>query len=83
MNLTGGRLTAYLAAGVLSVTLAAALVLSGAVGVYDGAVKGAAVTPCAEEDSPGPCYWDAAVRGNGIGLSFWVDSEQAVHYGAK
>jgi len=36
--------------------------------------------PCAEEDSPGPCFWDAGKRGNGEGLSFWVDAEQAVHY---
>ena len=28
--------------------------------------------PCAEEDSPGPCYWDAAGRGNGQGESFIV-----------
>ncbi len=26
--------------------------------------------PCAEEDSPGPCYWDAQTRGNGLGTSF-------------
>ena len=36
--------------------------------------------PCAEEDSAGPCYWDAGKRGNGEGLSFWVDAQQAVHY---
>jgi len=82
-NVTGRRLTAYLGIGALTVTLAGTLVLSAAVDAYDGTVKGTAVTlvqPCAEEDSPGPCYWDAAVRGNGVGHSFWVDAQQAVHY---
>ena len=36
--------------------------------------------PCAEEDSPGPCYWDAARRGNGQGTSFIVNSDQTVTY---
>jgi len=36
--------------------------------------------PCAEEDSPGPCYWNANVQGNGVGRSFYVDSQQAIHY---
>ena len=36
--------------------------------------------PCAQEDSPGPCYWDATVRGNGYGQSFYVGSDQVVHY---
>ena len=27
-------------------------------------------TPCVWEDSDGPCYWDAAVAGNGQGTSF-------------
>lgn len=35
---------------------------------------------CAEEDSPGPCYWDAETFGNGRGRSFYVDDEQGVHY---
>jgi hypothetical protein len=30
----------------------------------------AALTACAVEDSPGPCYWDAAHRGNHRGVSF-------------
>jgi hypothetical protein len=78
-NLTGRRLTAYLAAGALSVTLAGTLALSVAVGVPGGVVR--AQTPaCVEEDSPGPCFWDADVRGNGIGLSFTVDAQQVVHY---
>ena len=36
--------------------------------------------PCAEEDSPGPCYWDAASRGNGQGTSFIVNNDQTVTY---
>ena len=36
--------------------------------------------PCAEEDSPGPCYWDAAGRGNGQGTSFIVNNDQTVTY---
>lgn len=28
--------------------------------------------PCLEEDSPGPCYWDAELRSNGSGTSFVV-----------
>ena len=36
--------------------------------------------PCAEEDSAGPCFWDATKRGNGYGQSFYVDSLQVVHY---
>ena len=36
--------------------------------------------PCAEEDSPGPCYWDSATRGNGEGNSFIVNKDQTVTY---
>ena len=36
--------------------------------------------PCAEEDAPGPCYWDAARRGNGEGNSFIVNNDQTVTY---
>ena len=32
--------------------------------------------PCADEDSPGPCYWDAARRGT----SFIVHNDQTVTY---
>lgn len=35
--------------------------------------------PCESEDSAGPCYWDAATRGNGIGRSFWIDGAGVVH----
>lgn len=28
--------------------------------------------PCATEDDPGPCHWDARHQGNGRGLSFTV-----------
>lgn len=40
----------------------------------------AGVPPCVEEDSAGPCYWDATTRGNGVGVSFTVDSSQVVHH---
>ena len=36
--------------------------------------------PCAEEDSAGPCYWNAATRGNGRGRSFLVTKSGAVVY---
>jgi hypothetical protein len=36
--------------------------------------------PCATEDSAGPCYWDAAHRGNGKGKSFRVLANGKVEY---
>ena len=36
--------------------------------------------PCATEDAPGPCVWDAGLRGNGQGASFWRDRRGHVHY---
>ena len=36
--------------------------------------------PCEYEDSTGPCYWDAQVRGNGEGRSFVIDENQEIHY---
>ena len=39
--------------------------------------------PCAEEDAPGPCYWDAAGQGNGQGTSFIVNNDQTVTYVTK
>jgi hypothetical protein len=41
------------------------------------------VPPCPEEDSVGPCFWDAQERGNGRGLSFTVDSDGTVTYGDR
>lgn len=35
--------------------------------------------PCKRDDGPAPCYWDAGVRGNGHGLSYWLKG-RAVHY---
>ena len=32
-------------------------------------------TPCATEDDPGPCHWDAARQGNGKGQSFTVTTD--------
>ena len=36
--------------------------------------------PCANEDSMGPCYWDATKRGNGKGMSFVVTDDNEVFY---
>ena len=36
--------------------------------------------PCRSEDSPGPCVWDAGLRGNGQGASFWRDVHGHLHY---
>jgi len=33
---------------------------------------------CPAEDSPGPCYWDAAKRGNRKGQTFYVTRDQRV-----
>ena len=38
------------------------------------------VDECESEDSAGPCYWDAATRGNGLGESFMVNADQTVTY---
>lgn len=40
-------------------------------------VTTALTTPCLAEDGPGPCFWDAQTRGNGIGQSFviWTREE--------
>jgi len=40
----------------------------------------ALVPPCATEDAPGPCYWDADTMGNGEGKSFTVDRFGNVTY---
>jgi hypothetical protein len=39
--------------------------------------------PCAQEDSPGPCYWDAQERGNGTGHSFVVHPDGVYEYTNK
>ncbi|QFG25415.1 hypothetical protein [Actinomadura sp. WMMB 499] len=36
--------------------------------------------PCVTEDSPGPCYWDAEIQGNGEGRSFLVHADGTVQY---
>lgn len=38
------------------------------------------VAPCEFEDSPGPCDWDATIRGNGLGKSFTVNADQTLTY---
>lgn len=37
-----------------------------------------ALPPCEYEDSPA-CVWDASVRGNGIGQSFYADFDGEIH----
>jgi hypothetical protein len=44
----------------------------------DGWTRG--YPPCAQEDSPGPCYWDAQERGNGTGHSFVVHADDTLEY---
>lgn len=39
-----------------------------------------AIAACAEEDSAGPCYWNATARGNGAGESFTVDAAGTVTF---
>lgn len=64
-------------ARIASVVIASAVVLTGCASAV------APVPPCAEEDSAGPCFWDASTRGNGIGTSFTVDADQVVHYATE
>jgi len=67
----------------VALALAAAPLL-GVVGSADAAtvpVQHPGYHPCAQEDSPGPCWWDAGHYGNGIGHSFYVTRSQRVVYG--
>lgn len=36
--------------------------------------------PCAQEDGPGPCIWDARHTGNGIGHSFYMNRNGDVRF---
>lgn len=36
---------------------------------------------CVQEDSPGPCYWHAGIRGNGYGTSFVRYADGRMSYG--
>ena len=38
------------------------------------------IPACVGEDTPGPCFWDATHRGNGLGRSFVIDAEGSVSY---
>ena len=38
------------------------------------------IPACVGEDTPGPCFWDATHRGNGLGRSFVRDAEGNVSY---
>lgn len=40
----------------------------------------APLPPCEDEDGPGPCRWDAAARGNGVGRSYTIDPNGTVWY---
>ena len=43
--------------------------------------KAAKVAACKTEDqTKGPCFWDAARQGNGKGRSFFLDAEGKVYY---
>jgi hypothetical protein len=42
--------------------------------------KPTALPPCANEDGPGPCFWDAGTMGNGHGDSFTIDANGVIHY---
>lgn len=69
--------------GVAVVTLAtvAWLVACGIVAVTDATDDlSRDYPPCITEDAPGPCYWDAPNRGNGIGQSFIITPNQTVIY---
>lgn len=39
-----------------------------------------AYEPCLSEDSDGPCLWNAAERGNGIGASFVRNADGSIDY---
>jgi hypothetical protein len=38
------------------------------------------LAPCASDDGPGPCVWDASSRGNGQGRSFVMYWDGSVMY---
>lgn len=68
----------------LSALIAAIVLALGAIGISGMPTEPlptpAGMLPCATEDAPGPCIWIAPEQGNGEGRSFWVDSEQGVHF---
>ena len=66
-------------------TIGAALVLAATFSPNVGDVESVGepngqIAECESEDSAGPCYWDAATRGNGLGESFMVNADQTVIY---
>lgn len=68
------RIVAYVGAGVVGIALVATLQ------TVNESIHSIEIPACAQEDSPGPCRWDASTMGNGIGLSYTVDAQQVVHY---
>lgn len=71
------RVVAYVGAGVVGIALVATLAQT-----VSEPIHSIEIPACAQEDSPGPCRWDASTMGNGIGLSYTVDAQQVVHYGS-
>ena len=65
-------------ATVAAIVAAGLLVAPMASSVHDGVVIPSRA--CVTEDAAGPCLWDAAIQGNGVGRSFWVDVAGNVHY---
>lgn len=71
--IVGAQVTAALAAIVGGVYVGAALTAD----IIEEQQVGPSISfePCATEDDPGPCYWDASTRSNGTGRSFIVIDE--------
>jgi hypothetical protein len=58
-----------------------AVALAGTVVALAAIVSAPASLPkCPTEDSVGPCVWNAAASGNGLGESFRVNADQSVTY---
>lgn len=75
--LAAGAVAAAVTAGGLALALGPSSPTSVAT-PRPAAVTGGPLAPCPTEDSPGPCWWDAAARGNGEGHSFWAAADGAV-----
>lgn len=45
-----------------------------------GVLLGTNMPRCATEDANGPCMWNAHEEGNHRGLSYWVGTNNRVHY---
>lgn len=67
-------------AGAVAIFLVSTMGMNVARGLTEPPAALRAMAPCAAEDGPGPCFWDAGRAGNGLGFSFWIDCAQAFHY---